>query len=313
VLGREGLDPGTRDVRRREDRHGEALAGELVAPLLRLGLERIVGEVELDGVLEDDGGPFAEVIEERRCGTQSRRERVYAGRVPTLAERIDEPPVRREVGTVLAVGTRESIPAGAVEALREPRGGLERELARGQDDELFEGRLRSLRHRVERTQRLDLVAEELDARGLLSRSGVDVDDAAAPRERARLVHFRHRLVPKIEEPRRGLRPRQLFARAKRAPAPRELRRRDRVFEQRAQAGDDSDRGLCRREPPEREEPLMHRRAGRGARLERHRLALGEREDAIFAEPSGELRAPAAGPILARRHERDDSCVLRDER
>ena len=58
---------------------------------------------------------------------------------------------------------------------------------------------------------------------------------------------------------------------------------------------------------------MHRRAGRGARLERHRLALGEREDAIFAEPSGELGAPAASPILARRHERDGPRVLRDER
>ena len=58
---------------------------------------------------------------------------------------------------------------------------------------------------------------------------------------------------------------------------------------------------------------MHRRAGRGARLERHRFALGEREDAIFAEPSGELGTPAAGPILARRHERDSPRVLRDER
>jgi len=37
------------------------------------------------------------------------------------------------------------------------------------------------------------------------------------------------------------------------------------------------------------------------------------EHAVLAEPSGELGAPAAGPILARRHERDDSCVLRDER
>src|SRR5438105_4228737 len=217
--------------------------------------------------------------------TQSRRERVHAGRVPTLAERIDEPPVRREVGTVPAIGTRESIPAGAVEALRECGRGLEGELARGKDDELFEGHLRSLRHRVKRTQRLDLVAEELDARGLLRRSGVDVDDAAAPRERARLVHFRHRLVPKIEEPRRGLRPRQPVARAKRAAAAGKLIRGDRVLEQRTQAGDDGDRGLSRRETPECQEPLMHRRPGRSARLEGHRLALREREDAIFAEPS----------------------------
>ena len=58
---------------------------------------------------------------------------------------------------------------------------------------------------------------------------------------------------------------------------------------------------------------MDRGPRRRARFERHRLALGKREHAIFSKPSRELRAPAAGPILARRHERDSPRVLRDER
>jgi hypothetical protein len=42
VLGRERFDLRARDVGRREDRYGQALRGELVAPLLGLRLERVV-------------------------------------------------------------------------------------------------------------------------------------------------------------------------------------------------------------------------------------------------------------------------------
>ena len=58
---------------------------------------------------------------------------------------------------------------------------------------------------------------------------------------------------------------------------------------------------------------MDRGPRRRARFERHRLALGKREHAIFAKPSRELRAPAAGPVLARRHQRHRPCVLCNER
>ena len=86
-----------------------------------------------------------------------------------------------------------------------------------------------------------------------------------------------------------------------------------MLEKRAQAGDDGDRDMRGRKSPEREQPLMDCGTGRGSGFEGHRLALGEREHALFAEPSGELGSPTARAVLARRHECDSSCVLRDER
>src|SRR5207237_3305528 len=156
-------------------------------------------------------------------------------------------------------------------------------------DELLERRLRSLRHGVERAEGLDLVAEELDASGLLRRGGVDIDDPAAPREGPGLAHLGHRLVPEIEEPRRRFGPRQTVPGAERAAATREILRRDRVLEEGAQARDDGDRGLRCREPPEREEPLMDRGHRRRARLDGHRLALGQYETALFDTHSLDLR------------------------
>src|SRR5438552_18086777 len=208
-----------------------------------------MGELELDGVFEDDAGPIAEVIEEGCGGPERRRERVDSRRVAGLAEGIDEPSVWREVGGLLAVGVRQPVPPCANESLRERRRALERELARRENDQLLERRLRALRHGVERAERLDLVAEELDASGLLGRCGVDVDDASAAREGPRFAHLGHRLVSEIEEPGRRFGPRQALARAERATAAGKLLRRDGVLEQGTQARDDSDRGLRRREPP----------------------------------------------------------------
>jgi len=313
VFGREPFDLRAGHVRRREHRDRQALCGELVAPLLGLRLERVVSEVELDRVLEDDGRAAAEVIEEGRAGAESRRERVCARRVPTLAERIDERRVRREVRALVVIGVREPIPPRAGELVRDRGRAFERELARRKNDQLLERRLRALRHRVEGAKRLDLIAEELDASGLFGRRGVDVDDPATPRERARLAHLGHGLVAEIEEPRGGLGPGEPIARAKRSAATRELLGRDGVLEQGAQARDDGDRDGCGREPPEREETLMDRGAGRSARFERHRLALREREHAVVAKPSGELRPPAARPVFTRRDEGDGARVPRDER
>jgi len=208
---------------------------------------------------------------------------------------------------------RQVVPSRANELLGERGGALESELARRKDDQFLERRLRALRHGIERAKRLDLIAEELDARGLLRRRRIDVDDPAAARERARLADLGHRLVAEIEEPRRRLRPRKPVARPEGSAAARELLRRNRVLQERAQARDDGDRGVRGREPPEREKPLMHGRAGRRARFERHRLALGERQHAILTEPTGELRPPAPRPIFARCDERDRARVLRDER
>ena len=101
--------------------------------------------------------------------------------------------------------------------------------------------------------------------------------------------------------------------AERSSAARELVRRDGVLEERPQARDDCDRGLSRREPPERQEALVHRGPRRGGGFERHRLALRKREDPLLAEPARKLGTPAACAVLARRHECDDARVLSDER
>ena len=60
MLRGDAVDPGSRNVRRREDADREALPGELVAALLGLRLERIVRELEIHGVLEDDCGAIAD-------------------------------------------------------------------------------------------------------------------------------------------------------------------------------------------------------------------------------------------------------------
>src|SRR5207244_11269633 len=62
------------------------------------------------------------------------------------------------------------------------------------DDGLVDGMQRPLRERRERTDRLDLVAPELDAKGLAARRREDVDDAAAHGELAALVRAFDALV-----------------------------------------------------------------------------------------------------------------------
>jgi len=86
-----------------------------------------------------------------------------------------------------------------------------------------------------------------------------------------------------------------------------------VLEQRAQGRDDREPTRPFVKAPEREEPLVDGAARRRARLERHRLALGKREDALLAKPAGELGAPPARSVFARRDERDGTSALRDER
>src|SRR5437899_3154528 len=122
-----------------------------------------------------------------------------------------------------------------------------------------------------------------------------------------------RLVPEVEEPLRRLEPRKAITGAQSAAAPGEVFGRDRVLEKRAQARDDCDRGLRAREPPERKQPLVHRAARGSTGLERHRLALRERENAVLAEPAGELGTPSPGAVLAWRDEGHGPGVDRHQR
>ncbi|OLC57692.1 MAG: hypothetical protein AUH85_02675 [Chloroflexi bacterium 13_1_40CM_4_68_4] len=54
-------------------------------------------------------------------------------------------------------------------------------------------------------------------------------------------------------------------------------------------------------------------SGRCCELVRHRLAIGEREHAILAEPSRELGTPAAGTVFVRDDDADAARSLRHER
>ena len=182
---------------------------------------------------------------------------------------------------------------------------IERVLPRGKDVDGRELILRPLRDRIEGPQRLDVVAEQLHAHRHRCRRRIHVEDAAAARERARLAHLGDRLVSEIEQPRRGLVPRDRVVRVQRPSTATQVVRCDGVLEQRAQRRDDGQGLVGRVHAPKREQPLMKRTRRGRADLERHRLALRERQHALFAEPAGELRPPATCALLARgdQHER----------
>ena len=77
--------------------------------------------------------------------------------------------------------------------------GRQEELAGGQERRLGEGAHAALVGRIEGAQRLDLVAEPLDAHGQRLAGREDVDDAAAARELAAAGRPRHRLVAQAHE------------------------------------------------------------------------------------------------------------------
>src|SRR6185503_1649997 len=151
--------------------------------LLGLRLVRVVRELELYGVLEDDGRADGQVVEERRGRAERRGERVQPGHVAAFPKRVDDRGVRPQL-LVLAI---DLVPAAFDEMRGELRRELERVLARGEDVDGLELLLRALRHRVEGTQRLDIVAEELDADRHRRGRRVHVEDAAAARERSGLA------------------------------------------------------------------------------------------------------------------------------
>src|SRR5207237_541230 len=78
----------SRDVSNRVASGGGDLT--LGQQLLGLRCERIVCELELDGVLEDHARAVAEMVEQRTGRAKSGCERVSAGRVASFAELVDE-------------------------------------------------------------------------------------------------------------------------------------------------------------------------------------------------------------------------------
>ena len=284
MLARLALELRPRDVRRGERGHRQTVLAQLLAALLGHRLVGVPRERELDGILEHDGRAIGrQMRDERRRRAEQRRERIDAGRVLALPQPFEELGV---VGEILA----EAVPAR--EPFRDLGPALDGDLAGRKDDELVERRLGPLGHRIERPDRLDVVAEELDPRGLGRGCRIHVDDPAAPRERAGLADLGHRLVAEGEEPCGGLLPRQRRADRERATALGERVGGDGPLHRGAQRCDDRER-LALAKSPERKEPLVHRGRRRRPGLVRQRLALGERDDAILAEPPAQLGAPPA--------------------
>ncbi len=119
--------------------------------------------------------------------------------------------------------------------------GREQELRRGEEDGALDLAGRPLVGRVERAQRIDLVAEELDADRQVHRWREDVHDAAAPGELAATGDLGHGRVAEIEQ----VVEQRVLVEA--CPHPelarlcREVVRGDRVLEQRLDARDEDAR------------------------------------------------------------------------
>ncbi len=148
--------------------------------------------------------------------------------------------------------------------------------------------------RVERPQRIDLVAEELDADRQLERWREDVDDATAPRELTAPRHLHDRHVAKVEQlAQQGVLV-QSRTRAQLARRGRQVIGRDGVLEESLDAGDEDPRPAA---------PPGGQRRDTSGRLVGDELApfvgegrprLERRDRARVAEPRAELlRDPVA--------------------
>ena len=159
---------------------------------------------------------------ERACGqvlgdrrhalVERRRQRLDAEEVLALVDLIEHRArLRRRMRGAIA---------GLEQALAQPIAAREHRLAHRVHVDLLDGAHGPLRLGIEEADRLDQIAEELDAQREAIERHEDVDDAAAHGERARILDDRHARVAALD---------QLVDRARRdrSPRPPAPRRRDR--------------------------------------------------------------------------------------
>ena len=140
-------------------------------------------------VVDDDQRVVGEEVQHGvEAGGQQRSERLGARRDVAAQQRVEE---------LVDVAVRHLLRGGE---LADRRGVVDHQAAVGDElagrrgDRVPDGLLGALARRVELADRLDLVAEELDANGAVGLRGMDVEDAAAHRELAGLLHDRHARV-----------------------------------------------------------------------------------------------------------------------
>ena len=202
-------------VARAEVRRGPVLgqlAGldQLAPSLVGLAPQELGGLGEVTRLVEDQQRAGGDVVEPGRrrevgrpdLGRVADRER--PGRRCVLRARRGGPPALVRVGLEPVEVGRETLgearrgPAQPVADGRRPAG-REQELGRGQEQRPLDRPDRALVGRVERAQRVDLVAEELDPDRQRHRRREDVDDPAATGEFAPAGHLRDRHVAEAEQ------------------------------------------------------------------------------------------------------------------
>ena len=300
-----GLPVARREQRRRPVLRQLAGRDQVRAPLVGLAPQELGGLGDVAGLVEHEQRFRREVIErgrrrEQRCPDlrrvadgsgarfgRLRRERVGVGRprepLHVLGEALGEPLRHRAKARAQAL-----------------RAALGHEELRGrQEHHALDLAGRALVGRVERPERVDLVAEELDPDRQLGRRREDVDDAAAPGELAPPRDLEHRRVAELEQ----LAEQRALPDAGPDPQlPRlggEVGRRDRVLEERLDA---------RHEDPGPAAPPRGERRDPGGRLVGDQLAplVGERRPRLedghgrrVADPRRQLLGDAIADLGVR--------------
>jgi hypothetical protein len=268
-LQRAGRVIGQRPVLRQLSRFNQAgpTVGGLRIELLRQRAQ--LGEVRQDevrGVRDVVGGrPRGE-----ECGPR-------LGRLRHVALREARRVLPQEVGQVGGRAVDRGLPAVG-----------RQELGRGRQVRLLDSAPRPLGHRVERPDRFDLVAEQLDAHRPAGTGWPRVDEAATVRELADARHLDRRLVAAGHQP---LEQRPLadpLPDPDRDPRGGQLRRPERALHECQERGDDHQATRRRPELGEDGQPLRGLVVLGMSAFERQRGPLGERADVRRAHPRGEV-------------------------
>ncbi len=170
-----------------------SVAGQLELqhrPLGQAGQEVVRRGVELRGVvLVDRAAHLVGVIGDR--GLEILLGEQHDAGVAEEIERAQEAVEREQLGDVRALALVGD------ELRRDAQLGLQ--LGRRRDLHLVEIGDRALRERRERPQRLDLDVEEVDAHRVVGGRGEEIEQAAADRELAAVLHLLDPLVPAVDE------------------------------------------------------------------------------------------------------------------
>ena len=199
------LPVAARQVRRRPVLRQIAGRDQFRPPLVGLAPEELGSLGDVAGLVEDDKRAGFEVVETGRRGQLRGPDlgRIPHRHRPRLAGGQRRSQVVRFALEPGQVGGQSFGQAGGGPAQpladRGHAHGWQQELRRGKEDRLVDGPDRALVGRVEGTQRIDLVAEELDPDRERQRRREHIDDAASTGELAPTGDLADRGIPELEQ------------------------------------------------------------------------------------------------------------------